>query len=101
MSKYQQNEDVINLAKVLALGIVVFLFLAIVLSGLAPIVATGATVTFMLWDFVAIAAYYLAALTATYGILLILGKDDSNIMRVIAAFYFLFLLAFLAMKLGI
>ena len=98
MSKYETNEDVVNLAKVLALGIVVFLFIALVLSGLATIVAPGASISIEANGLIATWAQFLAILVVTYALLLILGKDDSNVMRVVTAFYFLYVLAFLVTK---
>ena len=92
MVKYELDEDIVGLAKIISIGIVVLLVLAILFDFLATILADGYAFEFEIFGLVSTITFFLASLSALYGTFLILGKDDSNFMRIISIVFFLFLI---------
>lgn len=92
MVKYELDEDIVGLAKIISIGIVVLLVLAILFDFLATILADNYPFEFEIFGLVSTITFFLASLSALYGTFLILGKDDSNFMRIISIVFFLFLI---------
>lgn len=92
MVKYELDEDIVGLAKILSLGIVVLLVLIIIFDFLSTMLADGYVFELEIYGLISKITFFLASLSALYGIFLILSKDDSNFMRIISIIYFLFLI---------
>ena len=77
MVKYELDENVVGLARILSIGIVLMIVLAITFDFLGTILTDGATIDFQFWGLTATIASFLASLTALFGLLILLSKDDS------------------------
>lgn len=97
MSKYEPNAEIVNLSQLLTVGILVFLFLSIVFDFLATIFTAGYQFNFEIHGLMATWAFFLASFAAIYAVALIISRDDSNFLRIIAT---VFLLVILAMSIG-
>ena len=87
MVKYELDENIVGLAKILSIGIIVMLVLAIFFDFLGTILTDGYSLQLEIWGLIATIASFLASLAALFGLLILLSKDDSNFIRVIAIIY--------------
>ena len=97
--EFKQNEDVLHLAKFLILGIVVMVLLATIFLILDVILAPNSkvidTTINNIWGSLYALCFFIAFLTAIYGLFYQMAKDDSNIIRVISLVYGLAILSVL------
>ena len=92
---YKPSEDVVNLSRVLTLGVVVSLFLAIVFSVLYLILTPGVTIKINIFGDLYALCYIGAFFAVFYALLLLVAKDDSNVMRLLSLIYALVVLGVL------
>lgn len=100
---FKQNEDVLHLAKFLIAGIVLMLVLATIFAIIDGILTPNSTAINdtidNLWGALSGLFYFIAFLSAIYGLLYQMAKDDSNVIRFISLIYALSLLSVLILVL--
>ncbi len=84
---YEPNHDVVNLSSVLTIGVVGSLLLAIIFTVIYSILTPGVKITINIYGDLYALCFIIAFFAAFYALLLLVTKDDSNIMRVSSIIY--------------
>ncbi len=94
---FKQNEDVLALARYLALGILISISLAAIFGFLDLLLEPNSTLvdytTKNIWTSLYTLSFLIALLTGIYALLIQLAQDDSNIIRVVSLIYAMALLS--------
>ena len=84
---YEPDQDVVNLSSVLTIGVVISLFLAIVFTIIYIILTPGVQITINIYGDLYVLCFVLAFFAAFYALLLLVTKDDSNVIRLVSLIY--------------
>ena len=91
VEEFKQNEDVLSLARYLAIGIIVAIFIAFVFEFIYWLLMPDSklidTITKNIWVALYTLSFIFAFFCVIYGLLLQVAKDDSNVIRVISLVY--------------
>ena len=84
---YEPDQNVVSLSSALSSGVVASLFLAIVFTILYIILTPGVKITINIYGDLYALCFILAFFAAFYALLLLVIKDDSNVIRIVSLVY--------------